>query len=161
MNSFNTFSAFFAILLLLLLPLRTREASNIPFKNEDLVVMVTNSNYRRSHAEAELEQRRRTCASAARKLGRKKLGELTLEELEGNHSPTEKERELSLSLSFFLSLSLSLSAAEKEGLEPVEYSRARHVVTEIQRTTDAVLALRNGDYQRFGQLMTDSHKSLR
>ena len=52
-------------------------------------------------------------------------------------------------------------AAGKSVLEPVEYSRARHVVTEIQRTSDAVLALREGDYQKFGQLMTDSHKSLR
>jgi galactokinase len=43
----------------------------------------------------------------------------------------------------------------------VEYARARHVVTEIQRTSDAVQALRDKDYRRLGQLMTDSHKSLR
>jgi galactokinase len=35
------------------------------------------------------------------------------------------------------------------------------VVTEIQRTSDAVLALTDGDYLKFGQLMTASHKSLR
>ena len=55
---------------------------------------------------------------------------------------------------------LCLSAG-KGVLEPVEYSRARHVVTEIQRTSDAVLALTDGDYLKFGQLMTASHKSLR
>jgi hypothetical protein len=52
-------------------------------------------------------------------------------------------------------------SAGKGVLDPVEYSRARHVVTEIQRTSDAVLALTDGDYLKFGQLMTASHKSLR
>ena len=52
-------------------------------------------------------------------------------------------------------------SAGKGVLEPVEYSRARHVVTEIQRTSDAVRALTDGDYLKFGQLMTASHKSLR
>jgi galactokinase len=34
-------------------------------------------------------------------------------------------------------------------------------VTEIQRTTDAVQALEGGDYKKFGELMTQSHNSLR
>jgi len=39
--------------------------------------------------------------------------------------------------------------------------RARHVVSEIKRTTDAVKALRAGDLVQFGQLMEGSHDSLR
>lgn len=39
--------------------------------------------------------------------------------------------------------------------------RARHVITEILRTLDAATALENGDFQRFGQLMNESHDSLR
>ncbi len=39
--------------------------------------------------------------------------------------------------------------------------RARHVVSEIQRTTDAVKALRAGDLLKFGVLMNGSHDSLR
>ena len=39
--------------------------------------------------------------------------------------------------------------------------RARHVVSEIQRTTDAVKALRAGDLAKFGVLMNGSHDSLR
>jgi len=39
--------------------------------------------------------------------------------------------------------------------------RARHVVTEIQRTLEAAVALEEGDFQRFGQLMNESHDSLR
>ena len=39
--------------------------------------------------------------------------------------------------------------------------RARHVVSEIQRTTDAVKALRAGNLVEFGKLMNGSHDSLR
>jgi len=39
--------------------------------------------------------------------------------------------------------------------------RARHVVTEIQRTQDAAVALEKGDFQLFGRLMNESHDSLR
>ena len=39
--------------------------------------------------------------------------------------------------------------------------RARHVVSEIQRTEDAVKALRAGDLFKFGVLMNGSHDSLR
>ncbi len=41
------------------------------------------------------------------------------------------------------------------------YRRARHVVTEHQRVKDAVVALRDRNLQLFGQLMFDSHDSLR
>ncbi len=39
--------------------------------------------------------------------------------------------------------------------------RARHVVSEIQRTEDAVKALKAGDLLKFGELMNGSHDSLR
>ena len=51
--------------------------------------------------------------------------------------------------------------AHKDQLTRVEYMRARHVISEIQRTQDAVEALKAGDYHKFGQLMHDSHCSLR
>lgn len=41
------------------------------------------------------------------------------------------------------------------------HRRARHVVGEVQRTTDAVEALQKGDITTFGQLMNQSHVSLR
>jgi galactokinase len=40
-------------------------------------------------------------------------------------------------------------------------ARARHVVSEIERTTDAVKALKAGDLVLFGKLMNASHISLR
>lgn len=37
----------------------------------------------------------------------------------------------------------------------------RHVVTEIQRTVDAAIALEKGDLHKFGRLMNESHDSLK
>ena len=52
-------------------------------------------------------------------------------------------------------------AARKGTLDATETKRARHVVTEIKRTVDAIGALRAGEYREFGQLMYGSHASLR
>ncbi len=59
-----------------------------------------------------------------------------------------------------------LTEAEFAGIEtsitdPVAHKRARHVVGEVQRTSDAVKALKAGDLVKFGQLMNASHVSLR
>lgn len=59
-----------------------------------------------------------------------------------------------------------LTEAEFESIEsaitdPVALKRARHVVGEVQRTSDAVKALKAGDLVQFGQLMNASHVSLR
>jgi len=47
------------------------------------------------------------------------------------------------------------------GLEAVIRRRARHVITENQRTLQAVEAMRRGDAARLGALMNASHESLR
>ena len=47
------------------------------------------------------------------------------------------------------------------GMPPVIFRRCRHVVTEIARTVDAASALRAQDVNRFGKLMSESHRSLR
>ena len=46
-------------------------------------------------------------------------------------------------------------------IDEVAHRRARHVVGEVQRTKEAVKALRKGDIETFGKLMTQSHISLR
>ena len=45
--------------------------------------------------------------------------------------------------------------------DPVDRRRAHHVVTENQRTLDAVDAMRRGDTAHLGRLMDESHASLR
>jgi galactokinase len=46
-------------------------------------------------------------------------------------------------------------------LPEVVYRRCRHVVTENERVLDAASALKQGDVAKFGQLMNQSHQSLR
>jgi galactokinase len=46
-------------------------------------------------------------------------------------------------------------------LDPVTRKRARHVVTENERTLAAATALEGGDAARVGRLMDESHASLR
>lgn len=59
-----------------------------------------------------------------------------------------------LSLAEFNSISNNIS-------DSIVRRRAQHVVSEIERTNDAVLALKQGDLVQFGQLMNASHDSLR
>ena len=45
--------------------------------------------------------------------------------------------------------------------DAVMYKRFKHVVSEIDRTVRAAEALRKKDFNLFGQLMIESHNSLR
>jgi galactokinase len=58
---------------------------------------------------------------------------------------------------------VSLAEVEEHagGLPEVIARRVRHVVSENERTLAGVAALRAGDLVRFGQLMNESHRSLR
>lgn len=53
------------------------------------------------------------------------------------------------------------SQIENAITDSIAHKRARHVVGEVQRTKDAVKALREGDILAFGRLMCASHVSLR
>jgi galactokinase len=53
-----------------------------------------------------------------------------------------------------------LEAARKD-LPEVIYRRCRHVITENARVLEAASALEQGDLDRFGRLMNESHRSLR
>lgn len=53
------------------------------------------------------------------------------------------------------------SPGDLERLDGEELKRARHIVTENARVIEAVEAMREGDFKRFGRLMYDSHASLR
>ena len=49
----------------------------------------------------------------------------------------------------------------KEYMTEVEYNRATHVITENDRTIQAKEELEQGDWKRVGELMNDSHASMR
>ena len=74
---------------------RSQEVCDVPMKDPEMAVLVTNSNYRHrlgengeEGADKEYEKRRRTCEAAAKKLGKELLRDVTLEELEGQHTHT-------------------------------------------------------------------------
>jgi galactokinase len=51
--------------------------------------------------------------------------------------------------------------AARADLPELVYRRCRHVITENARVLEAASALEQGDLDRFGQLMEQSHRSLR
>ena len=104
----------------------------------DAKIVITNSKVKHSLVDSAYNDRRRECTEALAALKTKlditALGDLTPEEFEAN-------KELIT--------------------DPIQLKRAKHAVYENQRTIDAVAALRNGDIEKFGQLMNQSHVSLR
>nr|DBA27888.1 TPA: hypothetical protein GDO54_008333 [Pyxicephalus adspersus] len=117
----------------LLIDCRSLEATPFPLTDPKLSVLITNSNVRHELTGSEYSTRRKQCEEAARALNKESLRDATTEELE----------------------------AKKENLNAVCYRRARHVITEIERTAKAAQALEKGDYKLFGKLMVESHNSLR
>src|SRR5208282_4765771 len=51
--------------------------------------------------------------------------------------------------------------AVRSTMDDVLWRRAHHVVSENERTLEAVKVLQGGDLERFGELMNQSHESLR
>jgi galactokinase len=96
-------------------------------------IIIAHSGVRHAHAGGEYNDRRAQCEAAARHYGVPALRDLTFEQLETG----------------------------KAGLDDISYRRARHVVTENARTESAALALKHGNLQRLGELMEQSHRSMR
>ena len=101
-------------------------------------IVITNTNKKHSLGASKYNERRSQCESALAQLQKvkpiKALGDLTNEEFD---------------------------ALAEHITDPVERRRARHAVYENQRTLQAVAALEKDDVAKFGQLMNDSHVSLR
>lgn len=116
----------------LLIDCRSLAAQAVPMP-EDVAVMIVHSRIRRGLVDSEYNTRRLQCEAAALHYGVPALRDVNVSLLE--------------------------SAAA--GLDAVALRRARHVVTENQRTVDAALALAAHDLVRMGQLMAESHASMR
>ena len=121
----------------LLLDCRSLEWRLVPIDPKARLV-ICNSMVRHSHAAGEYNDRRRDCEEAVRLLseplpGIRALRDVSVEQL-------EQHRAL---------------------LPPVVYRRARHIVTENDRTVRAADALETGDLALAGRLMAESHVSMR
>ncbi|WP_321383419.1 galactokinase [uncultured Enterococcus sp.] len=121
----------------ILLDTNTLKYELVPAVFGDYVVVIMNTNKRRELADSKYNERRAECEEALRRLQAqlsiKALGELDEETFEAN---------------------LPLIADE------TLIKRARHAVTENQRTLKAKKALQNGDLKAFGGLLNASHHSL-
>ncbi len=122
----------------ILLDTNTLNYQYTPIKLQDVTIVIANTNKRRGLAESKYNERRGECETALTLLQQKiditALGMLTEEVFEENKHLIEDE---------------------------VVRKRAKHAVYENQRTIKAVKALNAGDLHCFGQLMNDSHISLR
>jgi galactokinase len=58
-------------------------------------------------------------------------------------------------------LTIAQLDSSRDQLSEIEYIRARHAITEMKRVLDCVEALSSGDFVKVGQLMNQSHLSLR
>jgi galactokinase len=117
----------------LLLDCRARTVTQVPMTDPDVTVLILNTHVRHKLAESEYAHRRSECETAARLLQKPALRDVSLKELK---------------------------AAAKR-MDPVVFKRARHVITENQRTLLAAKAIHAGDWSAVGRLMYESHASLR
>lgn len=120
---------------LLMIDCRTLETTPTPIP-QDVAVMIVNSHVKHDLVAGEYNTRRQQCETAAKFFGVKALRDVSLAQFK------EKEAELT---------ALDVDVAK----------RARHVVTENQRVLDAVKALQNGNLTLLGELMAQSHDSMR
>lgn len=119
----------------LLLDCRDLTTRHIPvdFAGAELRLLIVDTQAHHALIDGGYAERRASCESAA-----KKLGVVSMRDLNG--ATLEAKRDL---------------------ITPIEFQRARHAVTEISRVLEAVSALEKRDFARLGELLTQSHISLR
>jgi len=98
-----------------------------------VAVVIINSNFKRTLVGSEYNTRREQCETGARFFQQPALRDVNLE---------------------------AFNAVAHE-LDPIVAKRVRHVITENARTVEAAQALEKGDLLRMGQLMAESHASMR
>lgn len=120
----------------MLLDCRSRTPQMIPLDSPDVLVMITNSNVKHSLTGSEYPERRKCCEEASSLLGISALRDATLEMLDANK-------------------------AKLDAANPNYYRRAHHVISENDRTRRTAKALTAQNWNLVGQLMFESHASLR
>ena len=116
----------------LLIDCRSLESQTVPLP-PNTVVIVLDTATRRGLVDSAYNERRSQCEAAARFFNVKALRDVSVEQFN----------------------------ARADELDSITRRRARHVVTEDDRTLRAVEAMRRGDAVELGQLMNASHVSLR
>ncbi|KVX01303.1 galactokinase [Shewanella frigidimarina] len=100
---------------------------------DNLRILIINSNKKRGLVDSEYNTRRKQCEQAAAVLGVKALRDVNL----------------------------AMFNQRINELESITAKRARHIITENQRTLDAADALQRNDMMQLQRLMAESHASMR
>jgi len=111
---------------------------NVPLVLNDCSLIITNTNKRRGLTDSKYNERRAECDKAVELLQAYKtirnLSELT---------------------------TMEIPLLEKYIMDPVVMQRAKHVISENGRVQEAVKVLKENNIIRFGELMNESHDSLK
>jgi galactokinase len=118
---------------LLLVDCRSRRPELVPMADPSMALLIVNTNVKHELTGGEYAKRRAQCEQAARALDVASLRDATADMLERADGRLEK----------------------------VAFCRARHVISEIERTIHAAEGVRASNWATVGQLMYASHDSLR
>ena len=122
----------------ILLDCNTLDYEHAPVDLSEHVILIANTNKQRTLSGSKYNERRSECEAALQDLQQElkinSLGELTPDTFEQHHTLISN---------------------------PVHVKRARHAVYENNRTIEALKKLQKHDLAAFGELMNDSHRSLR
>jgi galactokinase len=117
---------------------KTLDYETIPMNTGDYKILISNTNKRRGLAGSQYNERRAQCEAAVKILSKAKkikfLGDLNLQRFN--------------EIKYLIT-------------DETILKRARHVVSENERVLNAIDALRSDNLKKFGQLMNESHDSLR
>jgi len=116
----------------LFLDCRSLEFAHISIP-KDIAVVVLDTSTRRGLVESAYNERHEQCDAVARHFGASSLRDVGLEEFK----------------------------LESEKIDKIIMRRARHVITENQRVLDAIVAMREANSRKVGNLFNESHASLR
>jgi len=119
----------------LLLDCRDLTSENIPFliAPQGLELLIIDTQAHHKLVDGGYAERRASCERAVAELGITSLRDISVAEY----------------------------AARQSELDPVTYIRGFHAVTEMKRVLDAVEALKSNNFTRLGELLNQSHRSLR
>ena len=118
---------------LLLLDCRSHKTELVPMNDAAVSLMIINTNVKHELVGGGYAERRKQCEQAAKILGVPALRDATVETLE----------------------------RAKNKMDEVVFRRARHAISEIERTFHAAEGVRASNWPTVGQLMYASHYSLR
>lgn len=119
----------------LLLDCRDLTTENIPFliAPQGLELLIIDTQAHHKLVDGGYAQRRASCEKAVADLGITSLRDISVAEY----------------------------AARQSELDPTTYIRGFHAVTEMKRVLDAVEALKSNNFSKLGELLNQSHRSLR